>query len=470
MLGDAGAAGPQEADDGVAKKTKQQWQMERQMCDLYCKVDAGKDIDTPIRRQHYLKFIAENVNVSMRDLCDRHANSSPTTASPSSSAVEIAAAAYFAAYHLVLSEITEADLSRSASEFFDQPRTSLGSLYKMDMCAIAYFTAINDESRPFAAKSSADTARPAFNETVCASERRPKHPFLSSDVRDDLRDIVLESRAPHRLRFMLWDKNALYSGMFATMSSHKNFTTGTKWVVLLDVLAKKIAVEESSLIPVPNLCDTSIRVCGLCAVLISNDSESLHTSGAGWCGTCKNTFYCCKDHQEQHVEEHRSSCEVTQTLGHSYNVTKFKCAEIDSACNCTLSAHGPDSPEPKMAIKVRAQAIRSLLKLLAVKVAEQGLPASSTSPDSTTESRGLACMQVCLTYHKMAVCCLCLGHCEQAHKIMDRAQNYYDRPDRVNLSPSLQQAQFTAGWLHLEKDVLIQVFSHTRPQCPCSSS
>jgi predicted RNA-binding protein len=389
--------------------------------------------------------------------------------SSSSTCVKIAAAAYFAAYDVVLSEVTEEDLSRSASEFFDQHRTLSGSLHKMDMCGVAYFDAMQDESRPSAAKSSADRARPAFKETVSASERRPKHPFLSRDSDIDLRDMVLESRAPERLRFMVWDKDGLYSGMFATMSSHKKYTSGTKWVVFLDVLGRKIAVEKSSLIAVPNVCDTSIRVCGLCAVQISNDSESLNTAGAGWCGTCKNTFYCCKQHQKEHLQQHRPSCKVTQTLGHDYNATKFKCPEIDSAIDTSLCAHVQDSCDLDVAMKVRAQGIRSLLKLLTVAVSKQALVASSTTPDDTAEYRGLACMQICLTYHKMAVCSLCLGQCEQAHKMMDRAQDYYDRPDRLNLNPYCQQAQFTAGWIHLERDVLIQACSythtHTRARC-----
>jgi len=462
MLGDAGTAGAQETDKGVAKKSMKQLKMEQDMCELYRKIDAGKDIDTPERRHDFLKFIAENGNISMRDLCIKNASSPITVLSPSSSAVEIASAAYFAAYGVVLSETTEADLACTAAEFFNQPRTLSGSLYKMDMCAAAYFNAMQDESRPSAAKSSAGTARPAFDKTVSASERRPKHPFLSRDTDDDLRDVVLESRAPGRLRFMLWDKDGLYSGMFATMSSHKKYTSGTKWVVFLDVLGRKIAVEKASLIAVPNVCDTSVRVCGFCAVQVSNDSESLDTPGAGWCGTCKNTFYCCRQHQKDHLHQHRYSCKVTQTLGHDYNVTKFECPEIDTVINTSPGPLAQDSSELDMVMKVRAQGMRSLLKLLTASVSQQASIAASTSPDDIAEYRGLACMQICLTYHKMAVCCLCLGHCDQAHKMMDRAQDYYNKPDRVNLSPPFQQTQFTAGWIHLERDVLIQASSYIR--------
>jgi len=463
MEGDDAAAGPKQAVHSVStysvEKTRvEKERMEKQMCAMFRKFVGGKDFDTPQLRHDFLQFVATNGSMTMRELRDHNAKDpafQPSMLSSLSSQTQIASSAYMTALSTVIAETSEQDLSRSANEYFSQSRTSCNALQNMDTCGAAYFSALQDETRQSDAQVSADSARPVFTKTVGTYERRPKHPFLSSDSSENLRDTVLASRASTRLRFMVWDKLGLYNGMFATISSHKKYTMGTKWVVFLDVLAKKIAVDKSSLVAVPNLCDTSLRICGLCAVQINNDSELLDDAQAGWCGTCKNTFYCCHQHQKQHWDQHRISCEVTQKVGYDYNVTKFNYPEIDTAAKKT-SDDGPAIP-----MKVRAKAILSLSKALHVAVKEQLLLVSKSSADDEANYRGIIYMQVCLYYHKMAVCSLCLGHAEQAHKMMDRAQNYYDRPDRVKLPSTFQEPQFSAGWKDLERDVLIQVFSHT---------
>jgi len=78
----------------------------------------------------------------------------------------------------------------------------------------------------------------------------------------------------------------------------------------------------------------------------------------------------------------------------------------------------PTSPEAGAGMKMWTQGIRSLLKSFTATVSEQALLAS-TSPDDAAEYCGLIYMQICLYYHKMTVCSLCLRLYKQAHKVMD---------------------------------------------------
>jgi len=223
---------------------------------------------------------------------------------------------------------------------------------------------------------------------------------------------------------MVWDTLGLYSGIFATLTRHPKYTTGTRWVVSLDVLGKTIAVSKNCLIAVPNVSNTSRRVCGFCDVDSSNNDQLEHGAaalGAGWCSTCKSTFYCCREHQKKHFRQHGASCKVTQLLGYHYNAAKFNCPEIEAVARSSLLSSSPTesfdllcSSGDAVHIKVRAQ----LLKSYTATVSEKAILAS-TSPEQAAEYCGLIYMQICQCYHKMAVCSLCLRLYEQAHRMVD---------------------------------------------------